>query len=219
MDFSKGVLGSVIVAVGTITAAVGSTPSNIITGDLRNSLNMWGNILQAGGNALQAEVQGDFLRTTGKEFQSIGNVTVFTGVVFDKNKQTSQKLFITGNWIQALGGFINVGHGLELTPFPGHPENIIGNVLQATGNSLQAMGGVKELNKIENTDKSVKEQTEGNSSYRMEGIYEYGKALDNEIDKNDGEFQLVTGSWIQAIGSVISMIGTIKETRYTNESQ
>jgi hypothetical protein len=132
------IFGSVIVAVGTISAALGSTPVNFIKSNLRNDLNLWGNVLQAGGNALQADVQGDVLRTVGKEFQSIGNSIVVTGLVMDFNKEIDQKLFITGNWIQALGGAINVGHGLGLATFPGHSENIIGNILQATGNSLQA---------------------------------------------------------------------------------
>lgn len=126
------IFGSVIVAVGTISAALGSTPVNFIKSNLRNDLNLWGNVLQAGGNALQADVQGDVLRTVGKEFQSIGNSIVVTGLVMDFNKEIDQKLFITGNWIQALGGAINVGLGLAT--FPGHSENIIGNILQATGN-------------------------------------------------------------------------------------
>ncbi|MFB7641456.1 DUF6944 family repetitive protein [Peribacillus butanolivorans] len=113
---------------------------------------MWGNVLQTGGNALQAEGQGGALRKIGEDFQSIGNFAVITWMVINLNKQTAQKIFITGYWIQALGGLINVGHGIELNPFLGHSENINGNLLQSTGNSLQAIGGVYELEKNGNTD-------------------------------------------------------------------
>ncbi|WMX57508.1 MULTISPECIES: DUF6944 family repetitive protein [unclassified Peribacillus] len=140
----KEIFGSVIVVVGTISAAIGASPLYFIKTNLREDLSLWRNVLQSGGNALQAEGQGDALRKIGKEFQSIGNTTVITGLVINLKKQTAQKIFITGNWIQALGGLINVGHGIELNPLPGHSENIIGNLLLSTGNSLQAIGGVYE---------------------------------------------------------------------------
>ncbi|EJR99335.1 hypothetical protein BK735_21650 [Bacillus mycoides] len=236
---SKQIFASVIVAVGTILAAIGASPLNFIKSNLREDLNLYGNVLQAGGNALQAEGQGNILRKIGKEFQAIGNTTVITGLVIDFKTQTKQKLFITGNWIQALGGFINVGHGIELTPFPGHAENLTGNILQATGNSLQAMGGIYELKKNGNEDKIHTEHSNGNSSQSTEEGYEseknkngdkihvehnnghslqtmgrvygYGSRSENYIEHNDGESLVITGSWIQAIGSVISLIGTIKE--------
>jgi|GEM_PF-832844 len=207
------IFGSVIVAVGTISAALGSTPLYFIKSNLRNDLNLLGNVLQAGGNALQADVQGNVLRTVGKEFQSIGNSIVVTGLVIDFKKEIDQKLFITGNWIQALGGAINFGHGLELAPFPGHSENLIGNFLQATGNSLQAIGGTYELNKSGNND----DDNENGNSFSPDGVvnkkkkngFGYEPYLKNKNDNS--ETLLVTGSWIQAIGSVISVIGTIKE--------
>jgi hypothetical protein len=50
----------------------------------------------------------------------------------------------------------------------------------------------------------------------MGGVYEYkknGNRYEDYIEHNNGQSQslVVTGSWIQAIGSVISVIGTIKE--------
>ncbi|MGE7759413.1 DUF6944 family repetitive protein [Peribacillus sp. NPDC097895] len=106
-----------------------------------------------------------------------------TGQVIDFKKETKQKIFNTGNWMQALSGLINVGHGIELNPFPGHSENMIGNLVQSMGDSLQAIGGVSE----------------------------YGNQYEVYREHNYGESLVVTGSWIQAIGSVISVIGTIKE--------
>jgi hypothetical protein len=174
---SKGIFGSIIVAIGTISAAIGTSPLNFITSNLRENLNLHGNVLQAGGNALQAEGQGDILRRTGKEFQAIGNTVVITGLVIYSKGETAQKLFITGNWIQALGGFINVGHGIELTPFPGHSENLIGNILQSIGNSLQAIGGTYELEKNGNIDKVDIEHNNRNFSHNTERIYKYEKNM------------------------------------------
>jgi hypothetical protein len=105
---SKVIFGAGIVAIGTISAAVGASPLNFINSNLREDLSLWGNVLQAGGNALQADGQRDIFRKIGKEVQSIGNSTVITGYVLDLNEETEKKLFITGNWIQALGGLINV---------------------------------------------------------------------------------------------------------------
>lgn len=216
---STGIFGATIVAIGTISAAIGASPLNFIKSNLRENLTLYGNVLQAGGNALQAEGQGDILRKVGKELQAIGNTVVITGLVIYSKGETAQKLFIAGNWIQALGGFINVGHGLELNPFPGHVENIIGNILQATGNSLQAIGGTYELeSKVnsEETDKAHIAHNDEDSSHSAERIYESDKRYEDYIENNNEKSQelIVTGSWMQAIGSVISVIGQIKETNY-----
>lgn len=217
---STGIFGATIVAIGTIWAAIGASPLKFIKSNLRENLTLHGNVLQAGGNALQAEGQGDILRKVGKEFQAIGNTVVITGLVIYSKGETAQKLFIAGNWIQALGGFINVGHGIELSPFPGHVENLIGNILQATGNSLQAIGGTYELEESkvnsEETDKTHIAHNEEGSSRSAERIYESDKKYEDYLGNNNDESQslIVTGSWIQAIGSVISVIGQIKETNY-----
>jgi hypothetical protein len=61
--------------------------------------------------------------------------------------------------------------------------------LQAIGNSLQATGGKFEL---------LKNGKNGNT-YK------------DYVEFNDDQSLIVTGSWIQAIGSVISLIGLRKE--------
>ncbi|TKI83247.1 hypothetical protein FC701_18440 [Bacillus mycoides] len=66
--------------------------------------------------------------------------------------------------------------------------NIVGNVLQATGNSLQAIGGIDEL-------KASRDKVEGIS----------------EGDEEDGQLIVITGSWVQTVGSVVSLIGQIRE--------
>ncbi|NYE04064.1 hypothetical protein F4694_000808 [Bacillus niacini] len=51
----KELFGAWIQAIGTVTAAVGSTPS--LNDDTQESLNLWGNVLQGTGNALFADAQ------------------------------------------------------------------------------------------------------------------------------------------------------------------
>jgi hypothetical protein len=181
---SKEILGSWIAAIGTISSAIGSTPSHFINSDLRNNLDLWGNVLQATGNALEADGQGAVsLEKLGNEIQSIGNVTVISGLISNFEKEIEQKLIISGNLIQALGGLVSLADELEDTTASGQLYNIIGNLLQSIGNSLQAIAGTYEL---ENEQKGYK-------------IHENPESLE------------VSGSWIQAIGSVISLIGQIKE--------
>ncbi|MDA1650441.1 hypothetical protein PDJ28_13885 [Bacillus cereus group sp. TH160LC] len=56
---------------------------------------------------------------------------------------------IAGNWIQALGGVTSIGGEIEHSSNIDESYNIIGNMLQATGNSLQAIGGIDELKLVE----------------------------------------------------------------------
>ncbi|WP_043932604.1 DUF6944 family repetitive protein [Bacillus sp. EB01] len=181
---SKEILGSWIAAIGTISSAIGSTPSHFINSDLRKNLDLWGNVLQATGNALEADGQGAVsLEKLGNEIQSIGNVTVISGLISNFEKEIEQKLIISGNLIQALGGLVSLADELEDPTASGQLYNIIGNLLQSIGNSLQAIAGTYEL---KNEQKGYK------------------------IHKNPESLE-VSGSWIQAIGSVISLIGQIKE--------
>lgn len=188
-NLSKEILGSWIQAIGTVIAAIGSTPSNVISSDLLYDLDIWGNVLQATGNALQADDQGKIspLVRIGNEVQSIGNVTVVAGLVIDFEQEPGQKLIITGNWLQALGALVLVGDELENETTADQSINIIGNLLQAIGNSLQALSGVYELEQVRNKYKDFKN-------------------LEKHINS---ESLKVSGSWIQAVGSVISLIGQI----------
>jgi hypothetical protein len=188
---SKKIFGSWIQAMGTIIAAIGSTPANFIKSDLRNALDLWGNTLQATGNALQADGQVEISpETIGNEIQSIGNVTVMSGLIIDFEEEAGQKLIITGNLIQALGGLVLLADGFEDGTIASQSYYIIGNLLQSIGNSLQAIGGSYELEK-------------NGIKYKDRKEYKNGQSL------------IVSGSWIQATGSVISLIGQIREeTRF-----
>ncbi|MBZ6489362.1 hypothetical protein CCZ20_27115 [Priestia aryabhattai] len=187
----KEIFGAWLAAIGTVTAAVGSTPFRSLGSSFRKDLNLLGNELQAVGNALEADGQGEEnLERLGNELQSVGNVTVISGLVVDFKDTTQQKLIITGNWIQALGGATALGDEFQDTSNINEIYNIIGNLLQVIGNSLQALSGINELKAsyINNKESSEKEE-DNNSIWSLD----------------------VVGSWIQAIGSVISLIGQIQE--------
>jgi hypothetical protein len=201
---SKAIVGSVIVSIGTIVAAVGSTPSNYLNSSVRDDLTLIGNVLQAEGNAIDAEAKGTVLRAVGKEITASGNLTVITGLVFDIGKEASYKLFIAGNLLQALGLGVNTGETIDTTPFPGQSETIVGGITQIIGNTLQAIGWSEALFEIREDVNMQKEV----------GYYEDYIKKSNE--PSESESLVATGSWIQAIGSVISVIGAIKEGTQAN---
>ncbi|PGM55661.1 hypothetical protein [Bacillus sp. AFS053548] len=201
---SKAIVGSVIVSIGTIVAAVGSTPSNYLNSSVRDDLTLIGNVLQAEGNAIDAEAKGSVLRAVGKEITASGNLTVITGLVFDIGKEASYKLFIAGNLLQALGLGVNTGETIDTTPFPGQSETIVGGITQIIGNTLQAIGWSEAFFEIREDVNKQKEV----------GYYEDYIKKSNE--PSESESLVATGSWIQAIGSVISVIGAVKEGTQAN---
>ncbi|MGO5014559.1 DUF6944 family repetitive protein [Niallia sp. Sow4_A1] len=175
----KEIFGSTINTLGTIQAAIGSTPSFHLSKETNYQLRLVGNVLQGTGSALSAGGQGTIsLEKLGDEIQAIGNSTVVTGLILYllSNTQTEQKLIITGNWIQALGSFVGLTDEFFDHTAAGRIENIIGGLLQGIGNSLQAIGGTEQL--------------KGLSSQQNLGTI---------------------GSWIQATGAVLSLIGQVKE--------
>ena len=182
----KEVFGSVIQAIGTIESAVGSTPFKNLSKETSFNLRLQGNVLQATGNALSADGQGNIwsLEYIGDVTQAVGNSTVIVGLLIKFDDETDQKLIITGNWLQALGSFVGLTDEFEDQTLSGRSFNIIGGLLQGIGNSLQALGG----------------------KYQLE-------------DENDEDAERIgiLGSWIQAVGSVLSLIGQIKEE--TQETQ
>ena len=173
----KATFGAWVAAIGTVIAAVGSTPIKRIPKDTLRAFSLVGNELQATGNALEADAIEDFsLSKAGNEIQAIGNVTVIAGIVIDFNDIIKQELNIKGNLLQALGGSaalydsFNEEHTLEVL------YSIYGNLLQIIGNSLQAISGILEVN-----------------------------------NRDSGNLDVV-GSWIQAIGSIISALVLTKES-------
>ena len=184
----KEIFGAWIQAIGTVMSAVGSTPTLRISEGLKNDLNLWGNELQATGNALQADAQKEVsLEKIGNEIQAIGNSLVIAGILIDFKDETEEKLNITGNWFQALGGSAALGNELmDKESNPNQIFTIIGNLLQVIGNSLQAIAGTYELRE----EKDPKLQV-----------------------KFDSQTLDVSGSWIQAVGSIISLLG-LKQSEF-----
>lgn len=178
------IFGSVIAAIGTILSAIASTPSaSPRIKDLLDGMDLVGNTLQGTGNALQASGQsGASLEKLGNEVQAIGNSTVVAGLVLHVKEETEERLVITGNWLQALGGAAALGDEFEDPAAPGQIFNINGNLLQSIGNSLQAIGGTKNL----------REKELGGPG-------------------STGDHVIFIGSWIQAVGSVLSVIGQLQE--------
>ncbi|MES9701140.1 hypothetical protein ABWK42_28930 [Bacillus sp. JJ927] len=203
----KEIFGALVAAIGTITSAIGSTPFHFISGNVRKDLNVYGNVLQAVGNALEADGQGEIsLEKIGNEIQSLGNVTVISGLVIDFKEETQIKLVIAGNWTQALGGLTALADEFNDTSDNEESLNIIGNLLQSIGNSLQAIGGIYEL-------KSNRDEEQYNKEGKVNGV---GKDTDTQVnsetnENEEGQRINVVGSWIQAVGSVISLIGQIRE--------
>ncbi|MGN4932288.1 DUF6944 family repetitive protein [Bacillus cereus group sp. MYBK14-1] len=203
----KEIFGAWVAAIGTITSAIGSTPFDFISSNVRKDLNVYGNVLQAVGNALEADGQGEVsLEQIGNEIQSIGNVTVISGLIIEFKEETQIKLVIAGNWTQALGGLTALADEFEDTSDKDESLNIIGNLLQSIGNSLQAIGGIEELKSIRNEDQSNKE---GN-------VNDVKKDIDTQVniktnENEEGKLIDIIGSWVQAVGSVISLIGQIRE--------
>jgi hypothetical protein len=137
----KELFGAWIQAIGTVMAAVGSTPS--LDSDIQESLNLWGNALQGTGNALIADAEEGFsLGKLGNEVQAIGNTIVIAGILLHVKEETKQKLDINGNFLQAVGGGIALPDDLLDDPSTIRTLNIAGNVLQIIGNSMQAYGGI-----------------------------------------------------------------------------
>ncbi|MCP1164818.1 hypothetical protein NKS31_17775 [Bacillus sp. 1813sda1] len=203
----KEIFGAWVAAIGTITSAIGSTPFEFISSNVRKDLNVYGNVLQAVGNALEADGQGEVsLEQIGNEIQSIGNVTVISGLIIEFKEETQIKLVIAGNWTQALGGLTALADEFEDTSDKDESLNIIGNLLQSIGNSLQAIGGIDELKIIRNKEQSNKERSVN------DGEKDTDTQVNKKINENEeGKLIDIIGSWVQAVGSVISLIGQIRE--------
>ncbi|WP_235973533.1 DUF6944 family repetitive protein [Peribacillus faecalis] len=192
---TKEITGAWLVAIGTIIYAIGSTPFPFINEERSRDLIIIGNALQAAGNVLEAEGQDEFsLETLGNELQATGNVTVIAGLSLPLDDDTMQKTVIAGTWIQALGGFVAFGDELADTTNTDDIYLINGNLLQAIGNSLQAGSA---------TDTLIREQ--------LEETAENDNAKTGDQNRITVAPLYLVGVWIQTVGSVLALIGQIKE--------
>ena len=175
------------------------------------------------------EVFGSVLATIGTIESAIGS-TPFKNM----SKKLSFNLRLQGNVLQATGNGLSAdGQGIIFS------LEYIGDVVQAVGNStviigllikfkdqidqkliisgnwFQALGSFVGLtDEFEDSTPSGRSyniiggflQGIGNSMQALSGVYQ----LEDEND-SDAQFLGVLGSWIQAVGSVLSLIGQIKE--------
>lgn len=190
----KEIVGSWIVMIGTITYAIGSSPSTFLREETLEDLVIIGNALQAMGNILEAEGQGDFtLETFGNEITATGNVTVIAGLLLPIDEVDEQKTVIAGTLIQVLGGLVVLSDEFYDTTNTDDSYNVSGNLLQAIGNSIQAISLIHTL---------LKEQSEINTANETQS---------EQSNNDDIDPVFLTGVWIQAAGSVVALIGQMRE--------
>ncbi|MCT4478594.1 hypothetical protein N0U24_15895 [Peribacillus frigoritolerans] len=211
----KETFGSWTQAIGTVISAVAGTPSKVLDEEFRTNLDLIGNELQATGNALLADAEETWsLDKFGNVIQAIGNSTVILGLVIDFDEITKQELIIKGNLIQALGGGTALAGAYENPDEPEQAFNATGNLLQAIGNSMQAIGGIAELkNSILEKDQDKDQEQEEQDKEQELQKYQYPYL---EEKPSDAESIQVMGGWVQAVGSVISLIGQLRSNEDEN---
>ncbi|MDM5313123.1 DUF6944 family repetitive protein [Peribacillus frigoritolerans] len=214
----KETFGSWTQAIGTVVSAVAGTPSNVLDEEFRKNLDLIGNELQATGNALLADAEETWsLDKFGNIIQAIGNSTVILGLVIDFDEITKQELIIKGNLIQALGGGTALAGAYENPDEPEQAFNATGNLLQVIGNSMQAMGGIAELkNSILEKDQDKDQEQAEQDKEQDQQKYQYPYL---EEKPSEAELIQVMGGWVQAVGSVISLIGQLRSNEDENSGK
>ncbi|MGR9050860.1 DUF6944 family repetitive protein [Halobacillus faecis] len=141
-------IGSWIVAAGTVASAVNAS-INANTGDDREGLDLIGNTLQATGNGVVANDSDSILSASGNIIQATGNSTIIYSILGDLNRRTDLNLVIKGNLLQALGGVIGFSETYEADPSLTNMYKLNGELLQAVGNSIQAIAAGRELKEMD----------------------------------------------------------------------
>jgi hypothetical protein len=169
-------IGSIIQAIGTVISAYANTPNKYFNDTFLDDLDLIGNALQATGNALIAD---------GQEPLTLSRI---------------------GNEVQAAGNTTVIA-GM-IMPFEDRTKqvlNIKGNLLQSFGAGIELGDEFDEepsLNKAVNVISNLL-QAAGNALQALGGKYE----LDDP--KGDTEYSqslILAGSWIQAVGAVLSAL-------------
>lgn len=138
-SYNTAITGGWIEAIGTIVAAIGNTPSKVLSKSMLKDLRIIGNVLQASGSALVADNEELLLDIVGDQLQAIGNVTVVAGILAS-NEQLSQRLLTQGNLLQILGTGVSINTQENLS-FIQTIDNI-GNIIQAIGNTIQVFANM-----------------------------------------------------------------------------
>ena len=131
---TPGFIGSWVDTIGTVVAAIGSTPIKGLTESLQEDLIYIGNVLQGLGSALIVDSPETLPNNkVGSAIESIGNLTVITGLM-QSNEKSVVRLTKQGSLLQALGGGVSFNYDGQANSI-----NNIGNGLRVLGNSLQAL--------------------------------------------------------------------------------
>jgi hypothetical protein len=172
-------IGSVIQAIGTVASAIANTPNKFLSHQFLDDLDLIGNALQATGNALVAD---------GQQPLTLSRI---------------------GNEIQAVGNSVVIaGMILPIEDTPKQILNIRGNLLQAFGAGIE-LG--EELDEKPSANKAINVisnllQAAGNALQALGGKYDLDYP---DGDKEYSQSLILSGSWIQAVGAVLS---TVSET-------
>jgi len=145
MSRDTEVFGTWINALGTIFEAVGSTQRFNLSQTSRDSLEIIGVTMQAGGDALVANEADEIQEKTGGSISSIGNVTILYGLLNDVPDEKQNVLSIKGNLLQALGGSIPLVESYPLGDGKEEIFSLYGTMIEITGNLIQALAAQREL--------------------------------------------------------------------------
>lgn len=91
-------------------------------------------------NNHRKEIIGNSLSTIGTIQAAVGGTPQFH---LHQNQNFQWRL--TGNVLQALGSFTGLADEFFDSTEEGRAENIIGNLFQGIGNTMQALSGVQEI--------------------------------------------------------------------------
>lgn len=144
---SKVLSGVWIQAVGTVLAALGDTPFLPVDEQTKTNLSLIGNVKQATGNALLADTEKTVnFNKIGAKLQAAGNSTIVAGILLPVHEETKQTLNIQGNLLQSLGNLTALPDLLSEEKSFNQLLHIYASLLQAIGNSLQALSEKLEKN-------------------------------------------------------------------------
>ncbi|MBM7840011.1 hypothetical protein JOC54_003291 [Alkalihalobacillus xiaoxiensis] len=143
----KIIVGLWITAIGTIFSAIATTQRVDLVEATRSSYSIYGNALEAGGNALIADGLAEVSpEKTGTYIQTVGNLTVLYADIAPVPDEKEITLNIQGAFLEALG----TSYALFGTESPQNPSrfeviSIYSAFLQLFGNVIEGIGGIIEL--------------------------------------------------------------------------
>ncbi|MFS0782691.1 DUF6944 family repetitive protein [Bacillus sp. 1P06AnD] len=200
--------GTILSSAGSIVTAIAATPSFSFTNNQINGLNLAGNVMQAGGNGLVADTETEVLPAASDLLKAAGNIVIISGLFGFIEQIKQQRLFITGNWLQAEGGFL----AAFTTPIDLSPKVksfvVTGNLLQGIGNSLQALGIADNLEDLIDSAAQFP---------HFDYTYNSMSSPPNSKGISKGTELLFIGSWLQAIGTVLTVIALFLPQEQTEE--